>query len=110
MGVVQTPPARPHPFCQVMAAAVQVHQDVTKCGQRITRHLEAWRRWSEIWKSDKAALLDKFKADARLARAKGKTIEIKDWRPRGRTLTEQEKAWLQTRRTVTVMHFASYFL
>jgi hypothetical protein len=47
-----------------MAAAVQVHQDVTKCGQRIARHLEAWRRYGDIWKSDKAALLDKFKAKA----------------------------------------------
>ena len=49
---------------QVMSSAVQVHQDITKCGQRITRHLDAWRRFSDIWKTDKAALLDKFKAKA----------------------------------------------
>ena len=49
---------------QVMAAAVQVHQDITKSGQRVTRHLEAWRRYSDIWRSDQAALLDKFKAKA----------------------------------------------
>jgi hypothetical protein len=47
-----------------MAAAVQVHQDITKSGQRVTRHLEAWRKYSDIWRSDKAALLDKFKAKA----------------------------------------------
>jgi hypothetical protein len=45
-----------------MASAVQVHQDITKTGQRVARHLEAWRRWGDIWKTDKAALLDKFKA------------------------------------------------
>jgi dynein heavy chain len=49
---------------QVMASAVQVHQDITKSGQRISRHLEAWRRWGDIWKTDKATLLDKFKAKA----------------------------------------------
>lgn len=48
-----------------MASAVQVHQDITKCGQRITRHLDAWRKFSDIWKSDRAALLDKFKVRAR---------------------------------------------
>lgn len=47
-----------------MASAVQVHQDIAKCGQRIARHLEAWRRYGDIWKSDKAGLLDKFKAKA----------------------------------------------
>ena len=47
-----------------MASAVQVHQDVIKSGQRAARHLEAWRRWSDIWKTDKGALLDKFKAKA----------------------------------------------
>lgn len=47
---------------QVMSSAVQVHQDITKCGQRVTRHLDAWRRYSDIWKTDKAVLLDKFKA------------------------------------------------
>ena len=70
--------------------------------------LELWATRSEVKSFDR--LLDKFKVDARRARAKGKTIEIKDWHPRGQALTEQEKAWLQTRRTVTVMHFASYFL
>lgn len=45
-----------------MSSAVQVHQDITKSGQRITRHLDAWRRYSDIWKTDKAGLLDKFKA------------------------------------------------
>lgn len=49
---------------QVMASAVQVHQDITKSGQRISRHLEAWRRYGEIWKTDKQSLLDKFKAKA----------------------------------------------
>ena len=70
--------------------------------------LELLATRSELKAFDK--LLDKFKADATRARAKGKTIEIKDWHPRGKTLTEQEKAWLQTRRTVTVMRFAFYFM
>ncbi len=58
-----TPTVTPY-ATQVMASAVQVHQDITKSGQRISRHLDAWRRYSDIWRTDKAALLDKFKAKA----------------------------------------------
>ena len=74
-------------------------------------HMQLLELWAtEIKQFDK--LLDKFKADARRtkARAKGRraqaatSIEIKDWCPRDRTLTDKEKAWLQTRRTVTVLH------
>lgn len=45
-----------------MAAAVQVHQDISKVAARLNRHVEGWRKYSDIWKSDRAQLLDKFKA------------------------------------------------
>ncbi|WIA10356.1 hypothetical protein OEZ85_010548 [Tetradesmus obliquus] len=49
---------------QVMGAAVQVHQDINKVAARLNRHVEGWRKYSDIWKSDRAQVLDKFKAKA----------------------------------------------
>jgi hypothetical protein len=49
---------------QVMAAAVQVHQDISKVAARINKHIDGWRKSSDIWKADRAQLLDKFKAKA----------------------------------------------
>lgn len=49
---------------QVMASAVQVHHDVARCGQRVARHLDGWRRHADVWRSDRGALLAKFKAKA----------------------------------------------
>lgn len=45
-----------------MAAAVQVHQDISKMANRLKRHVEGWRKYSDIWKADRVTLLDKFKA------------------------------------------------
>jgi hypothetical protein len=47
-----------------MAAAVQIHQDINKQAARLNRHVEGWRKYSDIWKSDRAQVLDKFKAKA----------------------------------------------
>jgi hypothetical protein len=72
----------------------------------------------ELWATENPAfddLLDKFKVDARRARTggsrgqAGRNIELKEWSPRGRTLSDQEKAWMSTRRTVTVQHFVLCF-
>ena len=69
----------------------------------------------ELWATENTVfdkLLDKFKADARRARTGGSrtqassNIELRDWRPRGQTLSDQAKAWLRTPRTVTVQLFA----
>ena len=91
-------------------------------GARGTRRLDRDLHMQvlELWATEVPAfdkLLDKFKADVRRpkSRAKGrrgqaKNIEIKNWNPRGRTLTDQENAWLQTRRTVTVMPVMLYML
>ncbi|KAF8069431.1 DHC1 [Scenedesmus sp. PABB004] len=49
---------------QVMAAAVQLHQDISKLTGRLNRHVEGWRKSSDIWKADRGALMDKFKARA----------------------------------------------
>lgn len=49
---------------QVMAAAVQVQQDITKAGNRLKRHTDSWKKYSDIWKADRVSLLDKFKAKA----------------------------------------------
>ena len=45
-----------------MSAAVQVHQDISKLAARLSRHVEGWRKYSDIWKTDRVQLLDKFKA------------------------------------------------
>lgn len=47
-----------------MGAAVQIHQDINKVAARLNRHVEGWRKYSDIWKSDRAQVLDKFKAKA----------------------------------------------
>lgn len=47
---------------QVMAAAVQVHQGISKLAARLNRHVDGWRKYNDIWKTDRAQLLDKFKA------------------------------------------------
>lgn len=49
---------------QVMAAVVQVHQDISKAANRLKRHTDGWKKYSDIWKSDRVSLLDKFKAKA----------------------------------------------
>uniref|UniRef100_A0A383W4S5 Dynein-1, subspecies f n=1 Tax=Tetradesmus obliquus TaxID=3088 RepID=A0A383W4S5_TETOB len=49
---------------QVMGAAVQIHQDINKVAARLNRHVEGWLKYSDIWKSDRAQVLDKFKAKA----------------------------------------------
>ena len=96
--------------------AIPEYETVTVAkGARGTRRLDHTLHMQvlELWATEVPAfdrLLDKFKAEVRRARAKGKNMEIKDWRPRGQTLTAQEKAWLQTRRTVTVVHFTFYFV
>ena len=73
----------------------------------------------ELWATENKAfdkLLDKFKADAQRARTGGgrgqasRNIELKDWSPRGHTLSDQERAWLRTPRTVMVQHVAMYML
>lgn len=47
-----------------MAAVVQVHQDISKVANRLKRHTDGWKKYSDIWKADRASLLDKFKAKA----------------------------------------------
>lgn len=47
-----------------MAAVVQVHQDISKAANRLKRHTESWKKYSDIWRSDRSSLLDKFKAKA----------------------------------------------
>ena len=68
----------------------------------------------ELWATENKAfdkLLDKFKADVRRARTGGsltqasRALELRDWSPRGVTLSDQAKAWLRTPRTVTVQPF-----
>lgn len=49
---------------QVMAAVVQVQQDISKACNRLKRHTESWKKYSDIWKADRVSLLDKFKAKA----------------------------------------------
>ena len=98
------------------------HDTVTVAlGARSSRRLDPTLHMQvlELWATENTAfddLLDKFKADARRARTggsrgrSGRNIELKNWRPRGRTLSDQEKAWFCTRRTVTVQHFVECFL
>ena len=45
-----------------MSSAVQIHQDLTKQSGRLNRHVESWRKYSDIWKQDRSSLMDKFKA------------------------------------------------
>jgi hypothetical protein len=52
------------PGLQVMAAVVQVHQDISKASNRLKRHTDSWKKYSDIWKADRISLLDKFKAKA----------------------------------------------
>jgi len=47
-----------------MAAVVQVHQDISKAANRLKRHADNWKKYSDIWKADRVSLLDKFKAKA----------------------------------------------
>lgn len=47
-----------------MAAVVQVHQDISKACNRLKRHTDSWKKYSDIWKADRVSLLDKFKAKA----------------------------------------------
>lgn len=47
-----------------MGAAVQVHQDINKLAARLKRHVDGWRCYADIWRADRAALLDKFRAKA----------------------------------------------
>lgn len=49
-------------LAQVMAAAVQVHQAISKLSGRLNRHVEGWGKYADIWKADRVGLLDKFKA------------------------------------------------
>lgn len=49
---------------QVMAAVVQVHQDISKASNRLKRHTDSWKKYSDIWKADRVSLLDKFRAKA----------------------------------------------
>lgn len=54
---------------QVMGAAVQIHQDINKMATRLNRHMEGWRKYSDIWKADRLQLLDKFKAKSPITAA-----------------------------------------
>lgn len=41
---------------------MQVHQDISKAANRLKRHTDSWKKYSDIWKADRNSLLDKFKA------------------------------------------------
>jgi hypothetical protein len=56
------PPFLPRSPHQVMGAAVQVHQDISKAASRLRRHIDGWKKYADIWKADRVTLLDKFKA------------------------------------------------
>jgi hypothetical protein len=43
---------------------VQVQQDIAKATNRLKRHTDSWKKYSDIWKADRVSLLDKFKAKA----------------------------------------------
>lgn len=43
---------------------MNLHQDISKVSNRVNRHTDAWRKYSDIWKTDRNTLLDKFKGKA----------------------------------------------
>ncbi len=50
------------PWVQVIKTMLQLNQAIQKVINGVTRYIEGWRRHSQLWKTDKAAVLDKFKA------------------------------------------------
>ena len=76
-------------------------------GSRMLTHVQHMQVL-ELWATENTAfvkLLDKFKADPR---ARSRKIKLRDWSPRGATLSDQAKAWLRTTRRVTVKPCALY--
>ncbi len=47
---------------QVIKTMLQLNQAIQRVINGVTRYLEGWRRHSQLWKTDKAVVLDKFKA------------------------------------------------
>lgn len=40
-----------YPGClQIIAAAVMLHQDISRASAKVTRHLDGWRKHADIWK------------------------------------------------------------